>query len=590
MIRGECERIERVTVDLGTVLDWVRATPGRPIAPELVPGVSQDQRRMLSVLGGLVSGIVAEDARAGWPDDVLSWLAEGPAAPMEVVEAAVRAISGTPDETLAAIYAQLVSGTNRRALGTFFTPRPEVELMLDMWQQTESAPSTVVDVGAGVGVFTASAHARWPTANVYGVDINPVTLGLLALRAWIGGLALQDATSSGAGVRILREDFTTWIESFDRTPAPRLILGNPPYTRSQLLSAADRARLEQAAGGLCGARASLSALITAISLLHLGPEDGLSLLLPAQWLESRYALPLRNHLATLDDRRIELRLVDSRLFADAQVDAVVLQVGPRRQRPAEFVVATWTRERQSHRSHVVLRDPLTGTSWRGLFDEEPAEVRGAAEADAPLSDFCRLRRGTATGANGFFVLNGKEVADTGLSQWVTPLVRRLFKFSDEIGVQEFERAATTDKQWLLTATGKDRIPGNALDRYLAEGEKAGTDGAYLCRARRGDWFDLHHDLVVPDVIIGPMTRDSMRFVTNTAGAAIVNNLYGWSWNSSVSAGHRSAIVEWLRSSEGQRTVLSAARRQGAGLKKIEPRALANVRIPRRVAQSPLALV
>lgn len=82
----KCERIERVTVDLEAVLTWVRLTRGRPIAGDLVPGASEDERRMLSVLGGLVSGIVADHARTGWPDDVLRWLANGPSAPAEIVE------------------------------------------------------------------------------------------------------------------------------------------------------------------------------------------------------------------------------------------------------------------------------------------------------------------------------------------------------------------------------------------------------------------------------------------------------------------------------------------------------------------------
>ncbi|WP_350350471.1 hypothetical protein ABS642_13350 [Microbacterium sp. A8/3-1] len=545
---------------------------------------------MLSVLGGLVSAIVAKDSLVGWPADVQAWLSDGPSAPATVVEAAVRAVRETPDETLAAIYAQLVSSSNRRALGTFFTPRPEVQLMLDMWQEAEGDPSTVVDVGAGVGVFTVSASQRWPTAGVYGVDVNPVTLGLLALRAWIGQMRLEEPASRAAGIRIVREDFTTWIERLELTQGPRLILGNPPYTRSQLMSAADRTRLEQAAGGLCGARASLSALITAISLLHLGPKDGISLLLPAQWLESEYARPLRNHLSALENRRIELRLVDSRLFADAQVDAVVLQVGPERAGPAEFVVAAWTRERQSHRRRLISRNRLLDVSWRALFEEESLSTFGEEEADAPLSDFCRLRRGTATGANDFFVLSDQDVEHHGLRKWAIPLVRRLFKYSDDIGTEELERAGVLEKRWLLVATSEDRIPGGALDLYLSTGEVAEVDRAYLCRVRPRDWYDLHHDLVVPDIIVGPMTREKMRFATNRAGAAIVNNLYGWSWAEDLPSESRVAIVEWLRTPEGQRAVLGAARRQGAGLKKIEPRALANVRIPQRVAQSPRSML
>lgn len=148
----------------------------------------------------------------------------------------------------------------------------------------------------------------------------------------------------------------------------------------------------------------------------------------------------------------------------------------------------------------------------------------------------------------------------------------------------------TDKRWLLTATLDDRTPDSALDRYLSAGEDEQTDQAYLCRVRPGEWYDLRHDLVVPDVIVGPMTRDAMRFVTNPVGAAIVNNLYGWLWADNVADKDRSAILNWLRTAAGQDAVLGAARRQGTGLKKIEPRALANVRVPREVASSPRALL
>lgn len=574
-----------MTADLETALSWIRTTQSYPIAADVVPGSSEDERRMLSVLGGLVSGMITESTRKGCPRDVLKWLADGPSAPTHVVEATMRVIDTAPDETLAAIYAQLVPGANRRTLGTFFTPRPEVELMLDMWQETEAPPSTVVDVGAGVGVFTASAVERWPAAHVYGVDINPVTLGLLALRAQVGGLTLREEGASEAGVRVVRKDFTTWIEDLIQTPAPRLILGNPPYTRSQLIPSTDRTRLAQATQGLCGARASLSTLITAISLLHLEAADGLTLLLPAQWLESQYARPLRNYLAGLTSRRLELRLVDSRLFTDARVDAVVLQVGPERSGPAEFVVGTWTRDSVSHCRRTVERSQLLDTPWRTIFEKRPATApRGGPSA--PLSDFCHLRRGTATGANGFFVLTGDEVAQKDLKPWVIPVVRRLFKYRDEIGPEEFQRGGSADKRWLLTATADERVPGGALDLYITAGEACGINQAYLCRVRRADWFDLQHDLVRPDVIVGPMTRATIRFVANQARAAIVNNLYGWTWLESVPEADRSAVLGWLRTEEGQDAVLNAARRQGTGLRKIEPQALANVPIPRHVAASP----
>jgi Methyltransferase small domain len=583
-----------VTADLDSFIRWLRDAVAEPVATKSVPGASALERRQLGALGGVVRGLVPVDKHAAWPSDVVDWLESGPAAPSEVVSAARRVIACDPDASLAALYGHLVSGVSRRALGTFFTPSPEVKLMLDMWERSEEAPSTVVDVGAGVGVFTASAAKRWPEARVIGVDINPVTLGLLALRAWLSASPLAEESGSGSGIHLVRDDFTMWItESFRETTWPRLILGNPPYTRSQLLSAEDRLRLGKIANGLCGTRASLSALMTAISLRHLGQSDGLCLLLPAQWLESKYAAPLRDYIAGLTQRRVELRLVESKLFRDAQVDAVALLVGRERDSEQAFCVASWTADNAS----PVDRAGLVGVQWRALFNSTPSNTTAPEPTPVPhgpgskLSDFCIVRRGTATGANGFFVLSDDEaVANQLPPDRLLKLVRRLNGYPDVIDDHAFDLAGSDEKRWLLHVKRIHRKKGSTVDRYLETGEGAGIPARYLCRYRIGEWYDLTHDLVVPDVIVGPMTRGRFRFVENAARAVITNNLYGWQWHPEIPEATRVAIMKWARSEKGQATVLAAARRQGAGLRKLEPSALANVVIPASVARPPLTLL
>jgi hypothetical protein len=211
-------------------------------------------------------------------------------------------------------------------------------------------------------------------------------------------------------------------------------------------------------------------------------------------------------------------------------------------------------------------------------------------ADATLADFCRLRRGTATGGNAFFVLSDEEVNEHGLHMWMVPLIRRLFKLPDSIRRRDLDGLTVSDKRWLLIARAGDRVPGNELSKYLAQGEKNGIDQAYLCRARPGEWFDLNHDLVVPDIVVGPMTRGRVRFAANGAKAAIVNNLYGWTWNENVPEPDRKAILDWLRSATGQQAIDAAARRQGIGLKKLEPKALAQLRVPGAIATPPSSLM
>jgi hypothetical protein len=579
-----------VTAGRDSLLGWLKHAAAEPIAARSVPGASASERRQLGALGGLVRDLVPASDRNGWPSDVVKWIESGPVVPGQVVAAARSAITDCPDESLASLYGQLVSGANRRALGTFFTPSPEVELMLDMWERSEEVPCTVVDVGAGVGVFTVSAAQRWPKAYIFGVDINPVTLGLLALRTWLSGLPSADKSEPSMRIRLVRDDFTTWITKLrHEAEGPRLILGNPPYTRWQLLTAKDRLRLSEAASGLCGSRASLSTLMTSITLRHLDRSDGLCFLLPGQWLESQYAIPLRDYLARLTYRRIELRLVESKLFPDAQVDATVLLVGRERDSEQAFRIATWTAEATSS----VDRTKLVGTQWRAMFSSTqprrltPVAAPNDSGRDSRLSDFCTVRRGTATGANGFFVLSDREAAEKRLPRTrLLKLVRRLRGYPDIIDDDVFESASSDEKRWLLNVARSHRKLGNAVDRYLTSGELASIPTRYLCRVRKSDWYELTHDLFIPDVIMSPMTRGQVRFVENAAGAAIINNLYGWRWHPEVSLASREEVLRWLRSEAGQSNILFAARRQGEGLRKIEPNALANMVVPASVARFP----
>ena len=142
-------------------------------------------------------------------------------------------------------------------------------------------------------------------------------------------------------------------------------LGNPPYTRSQLIPMAMRTRLHEQSGRALAAhlRASLSAYITAIALQGLEPNDGICLLLPAQWLESDYARGIRRHLLRLTNRRVDLRLAPAGLFKDATVDAVVLLVGTERDVSEPFTVSKWDGE-------VVLtvnRAQQGDAGWREWF-------------------------------------------------------------------------------------------------------------------------------------------------------------------------------------------------------------------------------
>lgn len=562
------------------VLSWLAAaTEHKPVPQAWVPGASRGERSRLTALGGLVGallGVRPEEAKAFAFDDLAAWLAGGPTPPEDVILAGKEAMAGDAEEWLAGLYSQLVSGRSRRTLGTFFTPRREVAWMVDRWTAKHHAPESVVDVGAGVGIFTTVAAQTWPESAVWAVDINPITLGLLALRVHAEFPLCEHADTTSAGLRLALADFTRWLPAVWPTlPGPRLILGNPPYTRLQLLPADQRERLWDAARGLCGRRASLSALMTAMSLMALSPEDGLCLLLPAQWLESDYAEGLRSHLWALTSRRVEVHLFDTNPFeGDAQVDAVALMVGPEEPTAQPFV---FSREGTEHL--FTTRDDCP-THWRRQFDGALAAQVGL---NIRLADVLSVRRGAATGANQLFVMTeAARVAAAIERRFVTPLVRRLVGLPDVLDKEWHGGLADTQRYWLLTVTAADRRQSEALNAYLATGEadEVAFDRRHLC-ANRLVWFDVSRDVFHPDLVIGQSTKDAFRIVEVNDQVTLLNNLYGMWWKDGIDAETKADILTWLRSDGGKAAIEERARHQGLGLRKIEPRALLDVRLPDR---------
>jgi predicted RNA methylase len=213
-----------------------------------VAGADPSERAALGALGGVATAIAGVGV-AGWSGPLRAWATRGAQPPPELVDA-VRVALGRGIDALAVLYNASISAANRRRLGTVFTPPSLVEHMLSLAEaELGCAPKIVVDPGAGVGAFSIAAAVRWPRARVVAVDVNIVTLGLLAARIAFEADATP-ASSSLRRVELVLGDYLDQLEDFYAAgrPGPVLALGNPPYTRVQELPLKDREKAAVLAG------------------------------------------------------------------------------------------------------------------------------------------------------------------------------------------------------------------------------------------------------------------------------------------------------------------------------------------------------
>lgn len=542
--------------DYEVVRGWITADSTEAFSVQGLIGVTEIQGAHLGRLSALILRALAESPKYERVVHALT----GPTkavAPTSVYEAFERLARADALTHLATLYADVVKATNRRTLGTFFTPAAEAASMVTEYAAHHPPPQRVVDVGAGVGVFSAAVRDRWNSAVVEAIDINPVTLGLQAVAL----NALGDET-----IDLVLSDYSSWLASRE-ADLPTLFLGNPPYTRWQLIAKEDRDALLEATQGLVGARANLSTIFLAITLLKLGPADGLSMIVPAGWLSAAYAGKLRAHVRTLTARQITLRLADSWRFEGAVVDAVVVEVGPEAQGGAcPLQITDWPGA-----TRTMLSRPANDEA--PFVREAPSPRRSARSAGRPLSDYGRFSRGIATGANRFFVRPAEHAVEDGIDpKWLTSIVRRM-----RPGASALEPAVEIST--LLNLKDFQRGDDAIIDDLITSAVRDGVSEGYLCTARGERWFDLSAEIWIPDVIISSLSRDTFHLHVNTARRAMTNNLFGWTWHESATSERRQAILDWLRSEDGQQALAESAAREANELHRLSPRALSKVIYP-----------
>lgn len=558
---------ETGTIEVMTEVEaWLADAKCSPLVQRLVPGADSNERRRLAALGGLVRCLL-DDIPGDWPEALRIWAEQGPMPPADVIHDARTLMDGSGD-WFATVYEHVVAGPNRRRLGTFFTPPSVVDLMLERASVVLPTPTTIVDPGAGVGAFSVAAAQRWPEAKVQAVDVNVVTLGLLAARLRSRGQSSR--------VELILEDFIAWVQGAGSVGGGRLFLGNPPYTRHQELTRATKNRALKATSDLVESGLSgLAAYFLGASIAHLADDDALCFVLPGSWTEARHGAGLRRWMWESVKRPIELLAFppDVEIFPGTRVNAVVATIGP-----------TTTTEAALSAGHISTGQHLTikakpidrhgdpPSSFGPLF----WPTQGGDHADTvALSTLGRVRRGVATGANHFFFLTDDE-AKSIPNRLLRPGIRRLRELDGEVLDQSAHDTLGQSgrRRWLLTLSGPKDIKAKAVRSLVDSGEAEGYHDRYLTRIRK-HWYVVE-PADAPHIIVSLMSKDGFRSVLNPLGAIPSNSMYGIHLDDpSVAA----ELCTWLNSTAGQKAIQSRARHYSDGLLKLEPRDYMAVQIP-----------
>lgn len=480
------------------------------------------------------------------------------------------------------------SKIERNQFGQFATPPLLATSILEQAKRflPGDKPIRFLDPAIGTGAFYSALLRVFPHHQIVearGYEIDP-HYGETAHLLWCD-----------RRTEIVIGDFTQALPPERDVDKFNLVICNPPYVRHHHLPAKDKKRLQAQTARIIHAKLSgLAGLyVYFLGIAHAWlQEDGIAgWLIPSEFMDVNYGSAVRQYLTAqvtlLDIHRFDPEEVQ---FDDALVSSVIVWFRKQKPLPDHEVRFSLGGSIDTPRLHqnVSLETLRHEQKWT-RFPKRP--VRAANSDELRFRDLFGIKRGIATGANDFFIVDAEQIRQHELpSAFLTPILPSpRYLESDEVLADANGNPLLKRPLWLLNChLPEDEVAKNypALWRYLQVGAVQGIKDGYLCR-HRTVWYAQDKRIPSP-FLCTYMGRPSngraanpFRFILNHSQAVAPNvylNIYPKQMLAQALADRpelKHTIWHSLQSIAVEKLV-DEGRVYGGGLHKLEPKELGNL--------------
>ena len=387
-----------------------------------------------------------------------------------------------------------------KAYGQYFTPC-EVARFMCLWALKDA--KTVLDPAVGNSVFLMEAGKLYPDCRRYGYEIDSEIL------SYFGNPADGQITN---GDYLLYD----WVTKYDA------IVCNPPYNRFQSVSNRDAilASIYAHTGVKYSAYTNLYILFLIKSICQLSERGKLAYIIPTEFLNSGYGNPIKAQLLKEHLLRAIINFEnDDEMFFNATTTCCILLLDKEPKDSVLFYNLSSVSDlgqlsvddRSENAINVPYKELDPCEKWRSyLYHEERKGYSNLTD----LTDFCRVSRGIATGANDFFCMSESKIRQNRIPG--SNLMRCICSSKDVKGPvfreEDFSRLAAADKTvYVLDITGD---VSEEVNDYLRKGISEGVDRRYLPSLRH-PWYSMEQKPPAP-IWVSSACRNGMKFVRNLA--------------------------------------------------------------------------
>jgi adenine-specific DNA-methyltransferase len=475
----------------------------------------------------------------------------------------------------------------RNERGQFATPPDLARAMLCLAERyLPERPIRFLDPALGTGVFyhaLLSVCGKERIASAAGFEVDAELAGI-ATRLW-----------GDCGLKVEFADFTGAAPG-ERLDQADLIVCNPPYVRHHHLQHQAKVRLKRAViddGFKLNGLAGLYAYFLLLADRWLAASGTAVWIIPSEVLDVNYGTELKRYLLEKVTTHVVHRFAPEDVqFDDALVTSVILlfqKQTPSKSHRIAFTSGTDLLKPTFERT-IISEQLDAEAKWGPIFSGEMVMSYHSNGSLSVLSDFFDIKRGLATGANDFFILEQTRARDLGLPErFLHPILPSQREIASPIIESDAEgfpsrlpRLVLLDCPLPIEEIEQD-YP--RLYNYLQREEAQQVSQRYL-PSSRWPWYRQEFRPPAP-ILCSYMARKKgdgtvFRFFRNHSKATAANVWLMLYPNVAFKTALQSSpdlldtVFEYLQSATGVELV---GRVYGGGLNKIEPRELGNLPLP-----------
>jgi len=417
----------------------------------------------------------------------------------------IEIISNEPEKE----YAQTVSLEHRKKFAQFFTPFPIAEFM-SKWILGNKHLNTVLDPAFGLGIFARAIRKANKDCVIKGFDIDENILH-----------EAKEIFEDEANTTLFLKDymFNDWGNRYDG------IICNPPYFKfHDYDNKTTLKEIEEKLGLKLNGFTNLYTLFLLKSAYQLNENGRAAYIVPSEFLNSDYGKLVKSYL--IKNKLLRYIIVfdfEENVFDDALTTASILLFANDKEKSEVEFINIKTLDELNSLQKKIQSYPKNKAEKAFAFSELNPEIKWRAYYQkqnatrfknlVPFSNYGKVVRGIATGANEYFTFNQSKAKQHDIDEkFLLPCITRSVDINGSFFTKEnFEELKQQDKNiFLFNATEQNE----ALSKYILKGEAEEINKKFLT-ASRNPWYSLEKRKPSP-IWVSVFNRNGLRFIRNEA--------------------------------------------------------------------------